>query len=417
MRQELEEKLAKLGEGEYIPMPNKEIRAWLKKNNIEPPEDALITVEGKTQIRPGAKLNKEQELIAEWMVSCKGARDWNYRVGLYYFLWINDLLPSQAIELHRNWINNPKKYKKHPIVPLRQNFLNVFYRTSFEKDPTKRVAFKTIHSRDGAMRGFFTHITGVNLPKKQVKNIEECRIIRTPTRELTLEELGRLIDHADYRQKWILLFLVQSGLNQGDLAQLEYNQDIHDQIERGEKIIIFPYYREKSRDMGTRWSWFGYDALDAFLSYREKKGLRIGDPLFMGQNRRPLSGRQIYDIIRDVGRSAKIPLYPKMLRKYVSALMRDYGIDRDIIDLVTGHRMQDVAEAYTGMGRLRRAYMKIAKELNPYVQRVERQRSLEARIERLENTVNGLQETIQHFIVAFGNGKVKIPEFTQVVKQ
>lgn len=175
------------------------------------------------------------------------------------------------------------------------------------------------------------------------------------------EELQRLIDHADVRERAMVSCFALGGFREGTLSRLKYRH-VKEDLERG----VIPVHVHVEAEI-TKGKYHDYDTflgqeaveyLRAYLELRRQGTPRgytppeeIGDesPLFRKDHSkvvRPVKSRRIYRIIHNLylktglikpGGGRRYQLRPHSIRKYFRTQLAALGVDRDYIEYMMGH--------------------------------------------------------------------------------
>jgi integrase len=162
---------------------------------------------------------------------------------------------------------------------------------------------------------------GLTLPYRVPKSI------RYPDRSPTPEELARMIDIADLRDKVIVSLLALSGVRIGTLAKLQYRHVKHD-LENGNTPVHMHIEAEitkgKYHDYDTFIGSEGAEYLKAYLRAR-----RLGNERLEGDRKRGMPPEEIVDsspLIRNEHKTAVEAISPSMVHYVVHGLYRRAGL-------------------------------------------------------------------------------------------
>jgi len=275
--------------------------------------------------------------------------------------------------------DNPDPNKRTGIKNLILDF-----RTHLEK---QGYAPKTINSRDGAIRGFFSAVLGTsgminigNYANKEVK----IRHDLIPT----LEELRRMSDVSDIYTKFSIIFLAQTGMRPEDALKLNIGH-IRRELNLGNTPIAICFLPEKDRNSGigeriTFLSSDGVEILKEYIECRKMKGEKItmDSPLFVSRTREyngkkiiGLSKHKLNHRVKEAAKKAGIGngngKYGRMraycLRKFFITQMTNHGVEDKIVNFFTCHKIPEVDLVYWSrrVEDLREIYREREKFLNP----------------------------------------------------
>lgn len=275
--------------------------------------------------------------------------------------------------------DNPDPNKRTGIKNLILDF-----RKHLEK---QGYAPKTINSRDGAIRGFFSAVLGTsgminigNYANKEVK----IRHDLIPT----LDELKRMLDVSDIYTKFSIVFLAQTGMRPEDALKLNIGH-IHRELNLGNIPLAIQFLPEKDRNtgIGERITFLGSDGVEVLKEYlecRKMKGEKItmDSPLFVSRTREyngkkiiGLSKHKLNHRVKEAAKKAGIGngngKYGRMrtycLRKFFITQMTNHGVEDKIVNFFTCHKIPEVDLVYWSrrVEDLREIYREREKFLNP----------------------------------------------------
>jgi hypothetical protein len=357
---------------------------------------------------------------------------YEYQTGVAEFYLMTGLTPSKIWEIHAEWLSKGGK-ENHPVadalgggkdiqgtyveyllyiaeawvlkkgektkklIPyeLGDTFESELKRLQDEGWEVIRrgIARSTSSKRHTGIRSLVSSkwsLKGAGLP---VENIPGYRKVMTTKYKPTLEEIRRMCNVANTDQKWIILGAFQMAARPEELLKLRLTEDILTQIEEIESHrmgteyhpdyppIVTVWYTPSPKgkggeNLGMRVTAFGYDAYEAFLAYMKRHRLKVGDPLFIGHNRKPLNKRSFNEAFmycaKVVGLDKKAAKLSMTLSIYG---LRGAGIsawemgadDKKVGDWVAGHVMQGVAPNYFAPGRVKMEYERSKYFLNPFL--------------------------------------------------
>jgi site-specific recombinase XerD len=202
------------------------------------------------------------------------------------------------------------------------------------------------------------------------------------------EELQKLLDVADLREKVIISVLATGGFRRGTLAKLQYRHVKHD-LERR----IFPIHvhveaeitKSKHHEYDTFLCQEASEYLEAYIEAR-RKGLETRPPeqitnqspliSNVGKKPKPLTPSYISDIILCLyvkagllKKSSKIRRYTlrtHSLRKFFRTQLAFLGVDRDCIEYMMGHKISNYFDIkMRGIEYLRSIYLSSGISMKP----------------------------------------------------
>jgi hypothetical protein len=184
---------------------------------------------------------------------------------------------------------------------------------------------------------------------------------RAPSRE----ELQKILDVADLRERVIITMLASGGFRTGTLAKLQY-QHVKSDLERGVIPIHVDVTAEitkgKYNSYYTFVNWEAAEYLTAYLNARRRgteytppENIQDESPLIRYANRKqvkPVSSGCIYDVvhhlyfkagllIRNPGSGKDYDLRVHSIRKFFRTEMAARGVERDYIAFMMGHKVSN----------------------------------------------------------------------------
>jgi len=196
------------------------------------------------------------------------------------------------------------------------------------------------------------------LPPFRLANYNIC-YDRAPSRE----ELRKILDVADLRERVIITMLAAGGFRLGTLAKLQY-QHVKSDLERG----VIPVHvsvpaeitKGKYNSYYTFVNWEAVEYLTAYLNARRRgteyippENIQDESPLIRYANRKqvkPVSSGCIYDVVhhlyfkagllvRNPGSGKDYDLRGHSVRKFFRTEMSARGVERDYINFMMGHKV------------------------------------------------------------------------------
>jgi len=207
-------------------------------------------------------------------------------------------------------------------------------------EKTRKLSRKSIVLAHGAIRSFFK-ANYLPLMSKTPESWVE-RVSKVPTRE----ELRKMCEVSDIRDKAIILTLAQSGMSLEDYLALTFKTSspqygtIWKQLKEGRSLIHLHIIREKRKVWYD--SFFGKDSIQALTNYIDEYGLGSSEPLFN------LTARSVERIVKNAGIKAGFETYvtPHCLRKLFSTYLKLAGVNETVVEYMMGHKLGGVRGAY-----------------------------------------------------------------------
>jgi len=246
----------------------------------------------------------------------------------------------------------------------------------------KNLAPATIRSRLKSITSIF-RINGVGLKLPYGLSVRNLYDERAPSRE----ELIKILDLADLRERVIITMLAVSGLRIGTLLKLQYRH-VKGDLERG--IIPIHIHVEAELTKGKRRSYdtFLNEEASEYLKFYldARKNGRIGQPPeFLNDESplisnyreiKPLAAATIQDIVSTLyiragvlTRNPKIKRYDlraHSLRKFFLTQMISTGTERDYVEYMMGHTLSVYHDVkMKGVDFLRGIYLASGMSIQP----------------------------------------------------
>lgn len=220
------------------------------------------------------------------------------------------------------------------------------------------LAPKTVGSWVAMVKTFY-RVNGLSLPLARKLGGREITRDRAPTPE----ELGRLLDLAELRERVVVTLLALGGFREGTLAQLRYRH-VRGDLERGITPVHVHVEAEITKGKyGDYDTFLGREAADILQTYLDarRRGSPDGkippeiihdeSPLIRDRRARipkPITATQIYEQVHRLyyragllkGRHyGRYNLRVHSIRKYFRTQLAALGMDRDYIDYMMGHKV------------------------------------------------------------------------------
>ena len=207
-----------------------------------------------------------------------------------------------------------------------------------------------------AIRSFY-RVNGVEIKLPYALSRRSVRKDRAPKPE----ELQRLLEVADHREKVIISMMALGGFREGTLVRLQYRH-VKDDLERGTVPIQIHVDAEITKGKYHDYDTFiGAEAVEALKHYLDgrRRGLidrRISretitdeSPLIRDHNTRevrPIGEKQLYKLVHRLysrigllkqGQNGGYDLRVHSLRKYFKTQLVALGVNSDYVDYMMGH--------------------------------------------------------------------------------
>lgn len=220
-------------------------------------------------------------------------------------------------------------------------------------------------------------VNGVNLNLPQPLSHRAVRKDRAPKPE----ELSKLLDVANLRERVIVSMLALGGFREGTLVRLEYRH-VREDLEKG----VTPLHIQVEADI-TKGKYHDYDTflgaeavnyLKAYLDQRRigspdgkipPEPLADESPLIRDQTARgvkPIGEKQVYQLIHDLyfragllkpNNSHVYDLKVHSIRKYFKTQLIALGVHSDYVDYMMGHTVDTYHDIQSlGVEKLRQIY-------------------------------------------------------------
>ena len=212
----------------------------------------------------------------------------------------------------------------------------------------------TVHNMMGHIQSWF-HINGVEL--KLLYTISKWALYEE--RAPSPEELQKILDAADLREKVIITVLATGGFRRGTLAKLQYRH-----VKRDLERRVFPIHvhveaeitKSKHHDYDTFLCQEASEYLEAYMEARRKgwkrrppEQITNQSPLIstVDKKTKPLTSSYISDLIHwlyvragllnSSSSGRRYMLRTHSLRKFFRTQLAFLGVDRDYIEYMMGH--------------------------------------------------------------------------------
>jgi len=229
-------------------------------------------------------------------------------------------------------------------------------------------------------------VNGVDLKLPQPLSRRVVRKDRAPKPE----ELARLLDVANLREKVIVAMLALGGFREGTLVKLQYRH-VRDELERGVVPLHVHVEAEITKGKyGDYDAFLGQEAVDYLKLYLEQRrqGSPYGDlppeqltdtsPLIRDERSRivkPIGEKQIYQLVHNLYFQAGLlktnkgriyDLKVHSIRKYFKTQLIALGIQSDYVDYMMGHTVDTYHDIQSlGVEKLRNIYASSGLAIRP----------------------------------------------------
>lgn len=235
----------------------------------------------------------------------------------------------------------------------------------------------------------FYNVNGVSIPFTRRLNTRTVTVDRAPTPE----ELQRLIDIADLREKVMITMLALGGFREATLTALKYRH-VKEDLERGVVPLHIHVEAEITKGKYHDYDTFvGREAVDYLKAYLElrRRGSPDGkippetihdeSPLIRNKHKRevkPIVPRHMYRCIHNLyykagllteKRHRRFNIRVHSIRKFFRTQLAALGVDRDYIEFMMGHTISTYHDIQMkGVEFLRNVYAASGLSIRPKTQ-------------------------------------------------
>jgi len=238
--------------------------------------------------------------------------------------------------------------------------------------------------------------------------------VKYHNRDITREEVKRILEHAKLRDRTFFLMMLESGLRPDTIVQLRY-MHIKKDFEANKMPIRIELPSELLKDrVEARWTFIGEDGLKILKEYlKTRLPLKSEDLIFTPERRdikhEFLSPSSFTNIFRRItmklginetterGKPKKLRLY--CLRKYFMNNARYEGFDHTFKEFWMGHTNTQTHYISRDIERHREEYAKAYENLRIYK-------------DRTEQEINGLRKELQNRDTRLVELERKVEELT-----
>ena len=198
----------------------------------------------------------ENESIAIWLKkacgSPKTAREYKNRIKRFF-----EYAKIEPDKLVSAWEEIDNLWNERKFIRKWTRIIESYVYNNFENHaPTTRMQELTI------IASFFKH-NKIRVEPDREKHV----FVKYHNRDLKREEIKRILEHADIRDRTFFLMMLESGLRPNTLVQLRYKHIKEDfQANRVPMKIDLPSELMKDR-VEPRWTFIGQDALESLKEY------------------------------------------------------------------------------------------------------------------------------------------------------
>ena len=280
------------------------------------------------------------------------------------------------------------------------------------KDENGLVAYEKIPKHVKALEEYVAELQDVGLAPSRIANYAKAirslyRVngieVRLPyalsrrsvskDRAPKLDELARLLDVADLREKVMLSLLASGGFREGTLVRLQYRH-VREDLERGIAPIHIHVEAEITKgEYGDFDTFLGSEAIEYLNLYLEKRRqgspdgkippeeLHDHSPLIrdaQSATPRPVGEKQVYKLVHGVYHKAGVlkrnenggyDLRVHSLRKFFKTQLMALGVQTDYVDYMMGHTISTYHDIQSkGIEFLRNVYSNAGFSIRPKAQ-------------------------------------------------
>lgn len=180
----------------------------------------------------------------------------------------------------------------------------------------KKASAPTIKIYLSAVRHFYS-INDITLNWYKLKRYRNTEYVKRQDRAYTVEEIQKLVNTADLRQKAIVLILASTGMRIGAIPDLKIKNVLANKEFKNYQITVYPGTKDEYVTFCTPEA---RKAIEAYLDYRKRAGEIIGPEA-------PLI-REQFDKNSEVQAQHPKPVTLVMLRRLLDRLLVDAGLKK-----------------------------------------------------------------------------------------
>lgn len=273
----------------------------------------------------------------------------------------------EYLELEKGLAQNTIDAYRRDLYDFAQNFdsinsvdrnkINFYIRNLKEQNLTST----TITRKIASLRGFFKWTTAMNiLAKNPASTLEQPKNPQRLPKVVSVKEIEEILNK-DISIIGLVIFelLYSCGLRVSELVNLKINDiDLHSKYVRcfgkGSKERIIP--------IGNK----AIESIKKYLPQREllqKKYNTTSKKLLLNDKGRYMTRQDIYNFIRDLGKSINKHITPHTIRHSFATHLLENGADLRVVQELLGHSDVSTTQLYTHISkkRLKEVYFNINK--------------------------------------------------------
>lgn len=273
----------------------------------------------------------------------------------------------EYLELEKGLAQNTIDAYRRDLYDFAQNFdsinsvdrnkINFYIRNLKEQNLTST----TITRKIASLRGFFKWTTAMNiLAKNPASTLEQPKNPQRLPKVVSVKEIEEILNK-DISIIGLVIFelLYSCGLRVSELVNLKINDiDLHSKYVRcfgkGSKERIIP--------IGNK----AIESIKKYLPQREllqKKYNTVSKKLLLNDKGRYMTRQDIYNFIRDLGKSINKHITPHTIRHSFATHLLENGADLRVVQELLGHSDVSTTQLYTHISkkRLKEVYFNINK--------------------------------------------------------
>ncbi|MCD6263294.1 tyrosine-type recombinase/integrase [Candidatus Bathyarchaeota archaeon] len=333
--------------------------------------------------------------IEEWMEELSNkARSTKERYLSFFIKFCNFLnkTPEEILQERKEDLKKGEERERRRYERELKRFIRFL-----EEKGYKRTSIQVAYA---SVRSFFdSHYVPLRMRRSDYPSGESLGY-----RSATKDDIRKLLERANIRQRALIMCLKDSGLRISDLLSLKYG-NVREALERGEEFVPIRLVTQKNKISVT--TFFGKEAVDSLVEYIElrKRGtkrvegegeINDEDPLFVVKGTKEKMTRSgasssISLLIKRVGLEGQISAHS--LRKFFQTQLENAGVPLNWIRIMIGHKLPGVESSYSrpSFEQLFRAY----REAYPFLQVIPE--TPEGRLKKLEKELERLKREREIF--------------------
>lgn len=247
--------------------------------------------------------------------------------------------------------------KESEINSINRNSINLYIRSLKERN----LAATSVIRKIASLRGFFKWATSMGIIEKNpASTLEQPKIPRRLPKVITIKEIDEILEiELNELQEVIIELLYSCGLRVSELVNLKINDiDLKSKYVRcfgkGSKERIIP--------MGAK----ALSKIEKYLPHRDfvmQKYDMTTKKLLMNESGRLINRQDVYNLIRNCGKSIQKKISPHTLRHSFATHLLENGADLRVVQELLGHSDVSTTQLYTHISkkRLKEVYFNINK--------------------------------------------------------